>query len=242
MSRLPVTKAARRIHYPTTDGKPKAETDLHRDLMVGLIYMLRTFYADEPLVYVSGNLLLFYEEGNRKRHLSPDVFVVRGVAKHRRENFLLWEEGHRPRFVIELTSSSTRREDVTKKFALYRDVLKVREYFLFDPNVDYLDPSMQGWRLIKGMYHAIRPVAGRLPSLTTGLHLERVGSELELWNPANQERLLVSAEAEQRLRLQTQAKADQTQARADQADARAAHAETELHRLRERFGLADDAT
>src|SRR5665213_802263 len=184
MSTVPPPRRIREVKYPTTDGKPMAETDLHRDLMVALIETLKAFYRDDPLVYVSGNLLLCYEKGNRRKHLAPDVFVVRGVPKHRRENYLLWEEGHSPRFVIELTSSSTRKEDTSKKMALYRDVLKVREYFLFDPNGDYLKPSMQGWRLRGGVYHPIRAIEGRLPSLTTGLHLERDGCDLRLWNPA----------------------------------------------------------
>src|SRR5450755_4060946 len=152
MSRLSSPRATKRITYPTSDGKPMAETDIHRRLMTELIAALQAFYASESLVYVSGNLLLFYEEGNKRRHLSPDVFVVRGVPKHERENYLLWEEGQSPQFVIELTSSSTRREDTAKKFELYRDILKVREYFLFDPMGDYLKPSMQGWRLVRGVY------------------------------------------------------------------------------------------
>jgi Uma2 family endonuclease len=35
--------------------------------------------------------------------------------------------------VIELTSTSTLRFDLGRKFSLYLDVLKVPEYFLFDP-------------------------------------------------------------------------------------------------------------
>ena len=195
MSRLTSPEVAKRNEYPTGDGKPVAETDLHRRLMNDLITTLQAFYVDEPLVYVSGNLLLFYEEGNKRRHVSPDVFLVRGVGKHERMNYLLWEEGPPPRFVVELTSSSTRKEDTAKKFELYRDVLKVREYFLFDPNQDYLKPSMQGWRLVKGVYQSIRAVEGRLPSRTTGLHLERDGKELRLWNPATSARLPTSQEA-----------------------------------------------
>src|SRR5271165_7336416 len=59
--------------YPTSDGKPMAETDWHRDLMVLLIEMLRAFFQGQR-VYISGNLLVFYEPGNRRRHVSPDVF------------------------------------------------------------------------------------------------------------------------------------------------------------------------
>ena len=109
---------------------------------------------------------------------------------------------------------------------MYRDVLRVREYFLFDPNGDYLRPSMQGRRLRGGVYRAIPQVEGRLPSLTTGLHLERDGTQLRLWNPVTRQRLLVPVQAEQRLRLQAEERADR--------------AEMELRRLRERFGLDDE--
>ncbi len=78
--------------YPTSDGKPMAETDWHRDLMNALIQTLKVWYAAQSRVYVSGNLLLFHKPGNRRRHVSPDVFVVKGVAKHDRPNYLLWEE------------------------------------------------------------------------------------------------------------------------------------------------------
>ena len=247
MSRLSIPKTASRITYPTTDGKPMAETDTHRDLMFALIETLRVYYADEALTYVSGNLLLFYQERNRRKHVSPDVFVVRGVEKHQRENYLLWEEGHAPRFVIELTSSSTRREDTHKKFELYRDVLKVREYFLFDPRGDYLTPSMQGWRLRGGVYYPIRPVEGRLPSLTTELHLEREGSQLRLWNPATNAWLPTPHEALDREAMARQAAerarqaaelARQAEEQARQAaENRLADAQGEIRRLREQLGL-----
>ena len=189
--------------------------------MCMLIETLEAFYAAEPMVYVSGNLLLYYEEGNNRKRVAPDVFVVRGVGKYPRRNYLLWEEGRPPQFVIETTSAKTRREDTGKKMTLYRDVLKVREYFLFDPMGDYLTPSMRGLRLRGGVYHAIRPVEGRLPSLTTGLHLERDGTQLRLWNPETRTWLPTPLE------------------RADQAQTRAERAEAELRQLRERYGLPD---
>jgi len=200
MATVPTNTASWKNGYPTTDGKPMAETDWHRDLMLRLIETLKHYYAAKQRVYVSGNLLLFYERGNRRRHVSPDVFVVKGVPKHRRPNYLLWEEKN-PDVVIELTSSSTRREDVDAKFRLYRDTLKVKEYFLFDPYGDYLDPPLQGYRLRAGQYHAIRAVGGRLPSRALGLHLERDGEELRLYDPVAQgwlptpEELVIQAEA-----------------------------------------------
>ncbi|HEY7426234.1 MAG TPA: Uma2 family endonuclease [Gemmataceae bacterium] len=184
MATVPSTPTFWKNGYPTSDGKPMAETDWHRDLMNALIQTLKVWYAAQSRVYVSGNLLLFYEPGNRRRHVSPDVFVVKGIAKHDRPNYLLWEERKGPDVVIELTSSSTRREDMKDKYRLYQDTLRVKEYFLFDPLGDYLDPPLQGHRLRRGQYHPIRAVAGRLPSRNLGLHLERNGRELRLFDPA----------------------------------------------------------
>lgn len=160
-----------------------AETDWHRKLMNNVIETLEDHFAAEPRVYVTGNLLLFYEKGNKRRHVSPDVFVVKGPEKKLRLNYLLWEEGQPPHVAIELTSSSTRREDLGKKFELYRDTLKVREYYMFDPFGDYLKPPMQGYRLRGKEYLPIKAVEGRLPSQVLGLHLERDGKTLRLWNP-----------------------------------------------------------
>ena len=175
----------RTVEYPTSDGKPMAETDVHRKDMVDLIATLEDYFAADPRVYVSGNLLLFYEEGNRRKHVAPDVLVVRGVPKlPLRKYYLLWEEGRGPDLVIELTSKTTRREDRDKKLVLYRDRLRVPEYFLFDPFEEYLKPSLQGYRLEADQYVAIAWEAGRLPSAVLGLHLERRGSELRLYNPA----------------------------------------------------------
>src|SRR4051812_34348397 len=68
------TVAEREVDYPTSDGKPMGETDLHRNDMMDVIRVLEGHFAAEPNVYVTGNLLLFYERGNRRRHVSPDAF------------------------------------------------------------------------------------------------------------------------------------------------------------------------
>ena len=199
----PATAVEPDIYYPDSDGMPMAETPWHREIMTEAIEVVDDHFADDPRVYVSGNLLLYYERGNRRRHVSPDVFVVRGVEKRLRENYLLWEEGKAPQVVIELTSSSTRAEDQRTKRRLYQDTLKVREYFLFDPHGDYLDPPLQGYRLRQGVYQPIRPRQGRLPSQELGLHLERDGNTLRLWNPQTGAWLPMPREAleDERVRL-----------------------------------------
>lgn len=158
------------------------ETDLHREVMFSAIESLKMHYAGQR-VYVSGNILLFYRPGDRRRHISPDVLVVKDLEHRPRENYLLWKEGRPPNVVIEVTSRTTRREDLKKKFELYRDEIHVAEYFLFDPLGDYLDPRLQGFRLREGQYEPIESVDGRLPSLELGLIFERHGDQLRIFDP-----------------------------------------------------------
>jgi Uma2 family endonuclease len=139
--------------------------------------------------------------------LSPDVFVVRGVPKHQRDHYLIWKEKRTLDLVIELTSRSTKAEDIEDKFVLYRDELKVKEYFLFDPYSEYLDPALQGYRLNRGRYVSIKPVERRLPSKVLNLHLERDGRNLRLydpiegkWVPTPQEELVKAEEALARMK------------------------------------------
>lgn len=224
---------AKELDYPTSDGKPMAETDLHRNLMIELIAALQLWFAANQVVYVSGNLLVFYQPGNRRRHVSPDVFVVRGVPKRQRDNYLIWEEGKAPELAIEITSKTTRREDLGKKFALYQDTLKVQEYFLFDPYEDYLKPPMQGYRLRRGRYVGIKPAEGRLPSEVLGLHLERHGTQLRLYNPATQEWL----PTEQERIANTEAQLAQVRDAQQQAEAEIERLRRELEALRQ--GLSE---
>ena len=179
-----------KVHYPTRDGKPIGETPKHRDLLIDLVRAFQRWFEDDPMTYTSGNMMMYYVEGDKHKHLSPDVFVTRGIPDDGprrglplREAYFVWEEGKGPDLVIELTSKSTRRVDQTTKFTLYRDTLKVPEYFLFDPLGDYLKPRLQGYRLVEGRYDPIEPLEGRLPSLVTGLYLEADEDDLRLFDP-----------------------------------------------------------
>ena len=179
----------REIYYPESDGEPMAESDVHRDVMVDLIHALETRHAGEPDVYVSGNLLLYYVEGNPRKSISPDVFLVRGVPKRQRKTYFLWKEGKAPDFVIEITSDTTSQEDLKKKDRY--EALGVTEYILFDPLDDYLHPRLQGYQLRRGRYQPIpREEDGSLRSRMTGLILRPEGQNLRLIDAVTGERLL----------------------------------------------------
>jgi Uma2 family endonuclease len=244
MATVPTMRTSTGNGYPTTDGKPMAETDHHRIVLGEAIETLDDHHAGDPRVYVSGNLLVFYDRGNRRKHVSPDVFLVRGVPKRQRLNYLIWEERRGPQVVIEITSSSTRSEDQKTKKELYQDVLKVREYFLFDPFGDYLSPRLQGYRLRGGVYRPIRAVNGRLPSQVLGLHLEQQGDRLRFWDPATQTHPPTRAEraqqerqarerAEQERDQERQGREQERQGRLE-AERLLAEAQAELEQLRHR--------
>jgi Uma2 family endonuclease len=183
------------VVYPESDGKPMAETEAHRDAIIDLLLALQWHFADDDTACVSGNMLMYYAEGNPRKSLAPDVFVALGVGVRPRRTYKVWEEGKGPDLVIEVTSPATRREDSRGKFAIYRDVLRVREYVLFDQLEEYLKPSLQGFRLVEGRYEPIGFIDGWLPSAVTGLLLERDGQQLRLVEPATGRRLATPREA-----------------------------------------------
>ena len=189
----------REIHYPESDGQPMAETELHREEMTYLIQALQSWYRDAPDVHVGGNLFLYYVQGNPRAVISPDVYVTKGIPKGLRRIYKLWEEKKAPNLVIEVTSDSTRDEDLLKKKDIY-ERLGVEEYLLFDPLGDYLDPRLQGYRLVDGRY---RPMPlepdGSLTSQTIGLRLRPEGSRLLLIDPATGEPMLSDQEVRDRL-------------------------------------------
>ena len=109
-----------------------------------LLLMLRA--ADD--IYVAADMFLYYEEGNPRAVKAPDLMVIKGVVDghHERNSFKTWVEHAMPAVVIEVTSKSTWVEDVIQKSQLYPR-LGVKEYFIFDPLRDYLEPQLRGFQL-----------------------------------------------------------------------------------------------
>ena len=222
------------IEYPTGDGRPMGETPLHRDNLITAVRTLERYFADQPLAYVSGNMFVYYEKGNRHKHVSPDVFVALGVPKDTpRDAYYIWEEGHGLDFVVELTSKSTQGEDLDDKMSIYQDDMPVREYFLFDPKGEYLEPPVQGYRLREGKYTRIEMVEGRLPSEVLGLHLEGDGAWLRFYDPATGRWLPTPEEREAALEAERDlAAADRRRAETERqrAETERQRAETERQR------------
>ena len=218
--------------YPTSDGKPMAETPKHLELMIYFIEGLKYFFAKNPQILVAGNNFLYWEEGAPEKRISPDCYVVFGVDKTLRDSYMSWkEDGHLPSVIFEITSRKTRKEDTGRKFLLYEQTLRVPEYILFDPTGSYLKPRLQGYRLKNGKYDPIPLRNDRLYSEQLGLDIVIEGEFARLYDPVNNITLLTPQEYAQR--AQTEAQRAQTEALArQQAEQRAENAEAEIARLR----------
>lgn len=187
--------------------------DFQREYLIYAVEVLRIYFQDHADVYVSGNLFIYYEQGNPKAVVAPDVFVVFGVAKRDRFSYKLWEEENKaPDFILEITSKSTVSEDQGVKRGVYA-FLGVREYFQYDPTGDYLDPQLKGLRLVEGNYlpmpATVLPDGSRvLTSEVLGLELRLQADSLRFYDPVTGEKLLTHQESEQARRQAEQARVE----------------------------------
>ncbi len=226
------------VEYPTSDGRPVAETDLHFLRVTDVAYGIRKFMAGRKDVYVGSNLLVYDERGNPRSHLSPDIFVAFGVEAGPRDLFKIWEE-KAAAFTLELTSASTRREDERTKRRRYAQ-WGVAEYFLYDPRAEWLEPSLQGLELDGKRYRAMResvlPNGSRgFHSKALGLYLWLDGTVLRLYDPITDENLPTPhEEAAARRTAEQQVQEEAAARRAAEKRAReeaAARRALEAHRL-----------
>ena len=238
MAFSPPLPPTRHVEYPSSDGLPMAESDFQRKPLTYAVEALGLYFQARPDVYVSGNLFIYYEEGNPEAVVAPDVFVVFGAPKHDRVSYQLWREPKAPDFVLEITSRRTRSQDQGPKRGTYA-YLGVREYMQYDPTQDYLRPPLQGFRLVGENYEPLpRTILPDgtvvLASTVLGLQLRLEQGVLRFYEPTSGQYLLSYQEAEQARQAAEQARqAAETRAH-QEATARAA-AEARLAELEARL-------
>ena len=229
------------VVYPTSDGQPMAETDLHAACMVYVASALRWWFTKHGRddVYVGSNNFLYYERGNPQAVVAPDVYVVVGAPTGLRDTYMLWNEPKGPDFVLEVTSKSTRGNDERRKREVYA-ALGVAEYFLYDPRAEWVAPPLRGWRLYQGAYRAVPAVtmlsnrAVAVASEVLGLELrdERDERRVRLRDPATGEVLLTHEES-QRAREETERAREEAERAREEAE-RAHAGEAAARRIADR--------
>jgi Uma2 family endonuclease len=214
----------REVYYPESDNTPMGETGIHVRESLYLLEALDWQLRDVPDVYVAANMFLYCVEGDPRAVVAPDVFVAKGVPRGERRIYKLWEEGQVPCLIVEVTSKSSRDDDTVKKKALYQQ-LGVEEYIVHDPLEEYLEPSLQGFRLVNGRYQPMPlEMCGAVRSQTLGVIFRREGNGLRLVDTRTGETILPSQE----VRHAQRAAEERASAAADEI----ARLRAELDRLR----------
>lgn len=212
------------IHYPESDGHPLADNTQQFRWIVTLKENLEILFAEQPDVFVAGDLLWYPVEGNNRLCQAPDVMVVVGRPKGDRGSYQQWREGNMaPQVVFEILSPSNTPQEMSRKLLFYQRY-GVEEYYQYDPDRNDLVgcqrqdgalveiPDMQGW------------VSPRL-----GIRFDCSGAMLAVYTPQG-ERFLTPVELAQQ-RDQALRAAEAERQRADAAQQRANRLAARLQEL-----------
>lgn len=208
---------AKELYPVQEEGKPMAETQIHINQIIHIVSVLENFFQNISDMYVAGDMTFYYEEKNPKKFIVPDVFVVKGISKESRRVFRLWEEKP-PIVVFEISSRKTWGADLNQKWKLYEQI-GVQEYYIFDPEYDYLPEPLVAYRLNKhGELKKITVRGKRIFSEALGLEIFDKGEGLRFFNPQTKEILRNLNEAEnafhgeRNLRLQAESEIEKLRA------------------------------
>ncbi len=131
--------------YPQSGNRTMPSTQ-HERAQRTVAMLLEAVVAPDDTVAVE--LMILLDARNWRRHLTPDVFLARGVGpldpvyEVPRRQYRLWDEGKMPDLVYEGASPSTKDRDSAGKKTDYA-ALGVREYVQFDPLGELLSPRLQ---------------------------------------------------------------------------------------------------
>ena len=226
------------LELPCDDGEPM-ESARHCQQMVLLIQSLEYAFRDRTDFYVGGNMFLYFSETQARHNdfRGPDVFVALDTTRRERRAWVTWEEdGKAPDVIIELLSDSTEHVDRGAKMRLYSRVLKVGEYFLFDP----FSGVLEGYELASAepTYVKKQPdVEGRFACRQLGLLLGKARSTLwsiEVnwlrWMQPDGRVLPMPSEEALRLASRLETETERANAEAERANAETERANAEAER------------
>ncbi len=245
------TGAATAIFYPESDGMPLPDGEFQAPLYIRVVGTLRVHFKDVPGARVNGDTFLYYVEGNPRRSVSPDCYVVFGLseaAEHSlslegNNTYLLWEVGKPPDFILEIGSPSTASADLGRKRDLYAE-LGVGEYWRYDATGGgFYGEPLVGEYLVDGEYRRFemrRESDGRVWSHSDVLNLDLWWDDrvLSFWDPVDERWLLsheeekARADEERSGRLAAETRIERERSGRLAAEARLVELEAELRRLR----------
>ena len=208
------TDTAPTIIYPESDGQPMADNTKQFRWIVVIKENLELLFANDPNVFVAGDLLWYPVEGDNKTRQAPDAMVVFGRPKGDRGSYKQWEEDNiAPQVVFEILLPGNR----LKKFARLTEILNfyecygVEEYYVYEPD----DVELIGWVRSENQLELIDEINGWV-SPRLGVIFEMKPDNLEIFTPSG-EKFLTFVELAQ-LKEQEKQRAEQEKQRADEAE------------------------
>jgi Uma2 family endonuclease len=214
------------IFYPDCDGQPVANNTEQFEIIVLVKGNLDSVFADDPNVFIAGDLFWYPIEGNNTVKCAPDVLVALGRPKGRRYSYLQWKEGGQPpQVVFEILSPSNTPQEMAKKLLFY-DRHGVEEYYIYDPALNQWQVWLRGELGLDWVELEQAWVSPRL-----GIRIDLSQPELAIYRPDGQPFLTFMELTQQSVELEKQA--EQAMQRAEQESQRAERLAARLRALGE---------
>ena len=225
----------RSLVYPDSDGRPMADNTKQFRWIVLIKENLELLFADDPQVFVAGDLLWYPVEGHPEIRVAPDAMVVFSRPKGDRGSYRQWEEDNiAPQAVFEILSPGNRVKEMTRKLQFY-ERYGVEEYYIYDPD----DNELQGLQRVEGTLELVEEINGWV-SPKLGIKFVLTAETLEIYRPDGR-KFLSSLELEQQRQQEAQRaqqatqRAEQEFQRAEQEAQRAQQATQRAERLAEQL-------
>jgi len=237
MTTLAVPSSRPPVVYPDSDGKPMSDNTLQYQWIVTITGGLSLLFADDPDVFVAGDLLWYPVEGRPDIRTAPDTMVAFGRPKGYRGSYRQWEEGGvAPQVVFEVLSPGNRAGELSRKFGFY-ERYGVEEYYIYNPDPPNLELS--GFVRRQDQLQEVEAMNGHV-SPRLGIRFQMGDEGLSILRPDG--RPFETFEELGKRADQERQRADQERQRADQERQRAEQATREAEDLRRRLrelGQAD---
>lgn len=212
-----------KIIYPDDNGEPMSNNTDQFRLIVWIKENLELLFADDPNVFVAGDLLWYPVEGNNKLRQAPDVMAIFGIPKGYRGSYQQWNEDNiAPQVAFEIWSGD-RIDLMMQKFQFY-ERYGVQEYYFYNPQT----LELGGWLRVESQLEQIEQMEGWVsPRLGVRFQLSETG--LEMSRPSGEP--FMSFAQIDRLRQQAEARAEQAEMLLEQERSRSQALELRLREM-----------